>query len=110
MQSKIFSDFNKFSPWEADVDEGVVGVRATVAATSAVVAAVVSMSLFHVFDKSRPGQKAILLPVLWTWLLLSTTVRISCEVSSLSSVNLKQIIPYKRTPQLNNNIKIINGS
>lgn len=51
-------------------------MRATVAATSAVVAAVVSMALFLVFDKSQPGKKAIL-PVLWTCLLLSTAPRIN---------------------------------
>lgn len=67
MQSKIFSDFNKFSSQAVNVDEGVVQVRATVAANaSAVVAAVVSMALCLVFAVSQPRQKAIPLPVLWT--------------------------------------------
>lgn len=80
MQSKIFNDFNKFSLQAVDIEEGVVWMRATTAATSAAVAAVVSIALFLVVDKSQPGQKATLLPVLWTWLLLSITIRVSCEV------------------------------
>lgn len=62
---KVFTGFNKFSVQAIHVGEGVVGVRATVAANaSAVVAAVVSTALSLVFEESQQRQKVIPLPVL----------------------------------------------
>lgn len=62
---QVFTDFNKFSVQAVDVYEGVVGVRATVAAnSSAIVAAGFSTALSLVFEEHQQGQKVIPLPVL----------------------------------------------
>ena len=92
---KDFTDFNNLSVQAIDVAEGVVGVRATVAANaSAVVSVVVSTPLSLAFEESAEAEgKSLTCPVNIK-LLLSTTVRISCKVPSCSSVSWKQTKSY----------------